>query len=120
MLFPLALIKFYVYIYYIIHLIKYLPFQFNVSIPDSPDIEDLLKKSLKDQDVKTFPPKVPICVEVALVTSEGDHMFLETWDLSFNRSSLDMAANRRQHIFTRMGMDWMCVCLLHKCVNFEL
>ncbi|GFS12302.1 autophagy-related protein 13 [Elysia marginata] len=75
---------------------------FNVSIPDNPAIEDSLKKSLKD--VKNFPPKGPICVEVALVTSEGDHMFLETWDLSFNRSSLDMSANRTMHIFTRMGV----------------
>ncbi|GFO47589.1 autophagy-related protein 13 [Plakobranchus ocellatus] len=75
---------------------------FSVSIPDNPAIEELLKKSL--EDVKSFPPKSPICVEVALVTSEGDHMFLETWDLSFNTSSLDMSANRIQHIFTRMGV----------------
>ncbi|RUS74896.1 hypothetical protein EGW08_017342 [Elysia chlorotica] len=75
---------------------------FNIYVPDNPAIEDSLKKSLKD--IKTFPPKCPICVEVALVTSEGDHMFLETWDLAFNRSSLDMSANRRQHIFTRMGV----------------
>ncbi|BFZ24592.1 hypothetical protein BsWGS_27631 [Bradybaena similaris] len=76
---------------------------FCIIIPDNPAIDEQIKKAL--DGVRSFPVKdQSICVEILLVTNDGDQMFLEAWDLSFNLSSLDMSANKIQHIFTRMGV----------------
>ncbi|XP_059140105.1 autophagy-related protein 13-like [Physella acuta] len=74
---------------------------FCVTIPDNPSIDEQIKKVL--DGVRSFPVKdQSVCIEIPLVTNDGDHMFLETWDISFNLSSLDTTANKLQHVFTRM------------------
>lgn len=84
--------------------------QFCIIIPDNLAIDEQIKKAL--EGVRSFPVKdQSICVEILLVTNDGDQMFLEAWDLSFNLSSLDMSANKIQHIFTRMG-ESQTVCWL--------
>lgn len=74
---------------------------FCITIPDNQSIEEQIRKVL--DGVRSFPVKEQsVCVEIPLVTNDGDHMFLETWDISFNLSSLDTTANKLQHVFTRM------------------
>ncbi|CAG5120561.1 unnamed protein product [Candidula unifasciata] len=76
---------------------------FCITIADNPSIDEQIKKAL--EGVRSFPVKdQSICVEIPLVTNDGDHMYLEAWDLSFNLSSLDMSASKIQHVFTRMGV----------------
>ncbi|KAH9498791.1 autophagy protein 13 [Bulinus truncatus] len=74
---------------------------FCITVPDIPAIEEQIRKVL--EGVRSFPVKEQsICVEIPLVTNDGDHMFLETWDINFNLSSLDTTASKLQHVFTRM------------------
>ncbi|XP_005091498.1 autophagy-related protein 13 isoform X3 [Aplysia californica] len=76
---------------------------FSLTLPDDPKLEEQIKKAL--DGARPFPVKdQSVCVEIPLVTSDGDHMFLETWDLTFNLSSLDIAVNKPQHIYTKMGI----------------
>ncbi|XP_055894938.1 autophagy-related protein 13 homolog [Biomphalaria glabrata] len=74
---------------------------FCITVADNAAIEEQIRKVL--EGVKCFPVREQsICVEIPLVTNDGDHMFLETWDISFNLSSLDTTASKLQHVFTRM------------------
>jgi hypothetical protein len=53
--------------------------QFNLAIPDLPEVSTLTKSILSGNNPSQ---KLPICVEISLKTSEGDSMILETWLLS--------------------------------------
>ncbi|BFZ15287.1 hypothetical protein BsWGS_18325 [Bradybaena similaris] len=76
---------------------------FSITILDNPSIEEHIRKTL--DGIKSFPVRDrSLCIEIFLVTNDRDQMFLETWELQFNQNSLDMSANRIQHIFTRMSV----------------
>lgn len=56
-------------------------FQFNLAIEDMAEITTETKKTMEGR----LPCKdQPMCIEISLVTNEGESMVLETWCLGMN------------------------------------
>lgn len=76
-------------------------FQFNVAIPDLPEVLTEAKKVITSE---LFSSRSPLCVEILLHTSEGDKMVLETWCLSVLPDCSEYN-NRQTHlVYNRMGI----------------
>ena len=69
---------------------------------DSSKVDEQIRKTL--HGINSYPlMEKSICVEISLLTNDGDRLFLETWDITFDPNSIDMSVIKPQHIYTRMG-----------------
>ena len=76
-------------------------FQFNLAIPDLPEVLAEAKKAICG-DLITSP--IPLCIEISLKTVEGDMMVLETWSLGVMPEQSDPAIRVTYTVYNRMGI----------------
>lgn len=75
--------------------------QFNLNIADLPEVLAEAKRVLNGEILS---PRLPLCVEISLRTTEGDHMVLETWCLGMSPENCDPTARIVHTVYNRMGI----------------
>lgn len=76
-------------------------FQFNLNIKDLPEVLTETKKALNGEVLSSG---LPLCVEISLRTTEGDHMVLESWCLGLLPEKCDPTARIIHTVYNRMGI----------------
>nr|CAH7753349.1 unnamed protein product [Callosobruchus chinensis] len=74
---------------------------FNLNISDLPDVLAEAKRVLNGEVLSSC---LPLCVEISLRTSEGDHMVLESWCLGMLPEQCDSTPRIIHTIYNRMGI----------------
>ncbi|CAG9865269.1 unnamed protein product [Phyllotreta striolata] len=73
---------------------------FNLNISDLPEVLAETKRVLNGEIISS---NVPLCVEISLRTTEGDHMVLENWCLGMLPEQCDPTTRIVHTIYNRMG-----------------
>lgn len=82
-------------------LYQFLCFQFNIAVPDLPEVLADAKKALNDEVALA---RLPLCVEISLRTTEGDVMVLEQWCLGILPETYEYSGPFIQTVYNRMGV----------------
>jgi autophagy-related protein 13 len=78
--------------------------QFNIAIPDHPEVLAETKKALQISQTETITTRLPLCVEISLQTIEGDKMILEVWSLNLIAEQSDPTVRATYTVYSRMGI----------------
>lgn len=75
--------------------------QFNLDIPDIPEITEEVRRALGSQIPEAGGPS--LCTEISLQTVEGDSLVLETWQLS-GSEACDASVRVIYTVYNRMSL----------------
>ena len=75
--------------------------QFNLAIPDMPEITTETKRVFQGTTITAC---MPICVEISLRTVEGDQMILEYWCLDLLPDQIDTSVSVMPTVYNRYGV----------------
>lgn len=71
-----------------------------MAVTDLPEVLTEAKKAINGDVITT---RLPLCVEISLKTTDGDHMVLETWCLNIIPDECDSSI-RVINVYNRMGL----------------